>query len=128
MLFVRIRLTTFSTLTDRRAEKLLTQLKGQEWSTFAEPVKLQVILLKKIMYPGKQITSVEKLLYAGQIPPQHQIPGLYPTPVDTLKNLIQPRAAHGQSLMLILLTVQVKESPAATLLVPSHRLRHDHSI
>ncbi|KAG8531985.1 uncharacterized protein KY384_003621 [Bacidia gigantensis] len=63
-------------------QKLLTQLQSQAWSDFAEPVKLQVALLKKIMYPGKQITSVEKLLYMRQAP-HHQTAGLFPSSLNT---------------------------------------------
>lgn len=64
------------------AEKLLTQLKGQEWLDFAEPVKAQVALLKRFSY-GKQIASVEKLLYGGQLPPHLQNGGFLPS-IDTL--------------------------------------------
>ena len=63
-------------------EKLLTQLQGQEWTAFAEPVKVQVALLKRFSY-GKQVHSVEKLLYGGHIPPHLLNSGLLPPEIDT---------------------------------------------
>lgn len=66
-------------------EKLLTRLKGQEWTNFAEPVKVQVAYLKRQAY-GKQIQSVEKLLYSGQPGQMHAFPpslGPGPPMIDT---------------------------------------------
>lgn len=66
-------------------EKLLTRLQGQEWSSFAEPVKVQVAILKRQAY-GKQIQSVEKLLYTGQAGQMHAFPpslGPGPPMIDT---------------------------------------------
>ena len=72
-------------LTNEASEKLLTQLQDQEWTNFAEPVKVQVAYLKRQAY-GKQIGSVEKLLYSGQPGQMHpfpQGPGLGPSMIDT---------------------------------------------
>ena len=63
-------------------EKLLTRLEGAEWTAFAEPVKIQVALLKRFAY-GKQIASVEKLLNAGSLAPHPQNTGLLPPAIDT---------------------------------------------
>ena len=66
-------------------EKLLTRLQGQEWTNFAEPVKVQVAYLKRQAY-GKQIQSVEKLLYSGQAGQMHGFPtslGPGPPMIDT---------------------------------------------
>ena len=57
------------------SEKLLSQLKGQDWADFADPVIAQVSSLKKFAY-GKQLASVERLLGGRQLPPHMQSSGM----------------------------------------------------
>ncbi|KAL9125388.1 MAG: hypothetical protein Q9217_005402 [Psora testacea] len=70
------------TLIRDQYEKLLTHLKESEWTDFAEPVKVQVALLKRFSF-SKQIASIEKLLYTGQLSHHMQNPGLQPPAMDT---------------------------------------------
>lgn len=65
------------------AEKLLAQLKDDEFDRFVELVKPQLALLKRFSY-GKQIAAIEKMVYQpGPTPllmPHHRS---MPTPINT---------------------------------------------
>lgn len=53
-----------------RAEKLITQLRGPEWSKFNELIKRQIAMLKQFSFGnGKQIAAVEKVLQVDPFPP-----------------------------------------------------------
>ena len=70
--------------TNLRTEKLITQLRGSEWSEFIKLIKMQISLLKQFSVGnGKQIAAVEKVLQIDPFPPPHlQTSGAFPA-IDT---------------------------------------------
>lgn len=91
--------------TDRHAEKLLGQLKGADNDAFVELIKPQLASLKKFSY-GKQITAIEKLLYApnsqfdpsqASSPPSHVDTSAAPTPPLLNGDAQSPRSSSFPS-------------------------------
>ena len=88
------------------AEKMITQLRGPEWSELIKLIKMQIALLKQFSFGnGKQIAAVEKVLQVEPFPPvpspphrteQQQTNGTFPL-IDTTSTAVTPALTTGDA-------------------------------